>query len=137
VEVGIPVMGHIGLTPQSIHRFGGYSVQGRDAAKASYLTGSARALAGAGVFGMVLEAIPTELATEITGLVKVPTIGIGAGPHTDGQVMVINDIVGLFEGFQPKFVRRYAELGKLLREAAEAYVRDVKEGTFPSAEESY
>jgi 3-methyl-2-oxobutanoate hydroxymethyltransferase len=137
VEVGIPVMGHIGLTPQSIHRFGGYSVQGRDEAKAAYLKESAQALAEAGAFGMVLEAVPTSLAAEITNLVSVPTIGIGAGPHTDGQVMVINDIAGLFEGFQPKFVRRYAELGKLLREVAEAYVRDVKEGNFPSAEESY
>jgi 3-methyl-2-oxobutanoate hydroxymethyltransferase len=137
VEIGIPVMGHIGLTPQSIHRFGGYSVQGRDEAKASYLKESACALAEAGVFGMVVEAVPTDLATEITGLVKVPTIGIGAGPHTDGQVMVINDIAGLFDGFQPKFVRRYAELGKQLRETAEAYIRDVKDGSFPSADESY
>jgi 3-methyl-2-oxobutanoate hydroxymethyltransferase len=137
VEAGIPVMGHIGLTPQSIHRFGGYSVQGKTAEKAQYLRESAAALADAGAFSMVLEAVPVELAREITAAVPVPTIGIGAGPHTDGQVMVINDIAGLFEGFQPKFVRRYAELGKLLREAALAYVRDVKAGDFPSAEESY
>jgi len=137
VEIGIPVMGHIGLTPQSIHRFGGYSVQGRDQVKAAYLKESAQALAEAGVFGMVVEAVPTDLATEITNLVTVPTIGIGAGPHTDGQVMVINDIAGLFDGFQPKFVRRYGELGKQLRETAEAYIRDVKAGSFPSADESY
>jgi 3-methyl-2-oxobutanoate hydroxymethyltransferase len=137
VELGIPVMGHIGLTPQSIHRFGGYGVQGRSADKADYLKESADALAAAGVFSMVVEAVPAQLAREITSRVPVPTIGIGAGPDTDGQVMVINDIVGLFEGFQPRFVRRYAELGKLLREAAEAYIRDVKAGDFPSEAESY
>jgi 3-methyl-2-oxobutanoate hydroxymethyltransferase len=137
LDAGIPVMGHIGLTPQSIHRFGGYSVQGRDEKSASYLKESAQALAEAGVFSMVLEAVPIQLAKEITELVAVPTIGIGAGPHTDGQVMVINDIAGLFEGFQPKFVRRYGELGKALREIAAAYVRDVKAGSFPAEEESY
>jgi 3-methyl-2-oxobutanoate hydroxymethyltransferase len=137
VEMGIPVMGHIGLTPQSIHRFGGYQVQGKNEAQANYLRESAEALAEAGVFSMVLEAIPVDLARTITESVPVPTIGIGAGPHTDGQVMVINDIAGLFEGFTPKFVRRYDDLGKKLTEIAAAFVQDVKSGDFPSADESY
>lgn len=137
LEAGIPVMGHIGLTPQSIHRFGGYGVQGKDTRSAAYLKESAQVLAEAGVFSMVLEAIPAALGKEITELVSVPTIGIGAGPHTDGQVMVINDIAGLFEGFKPKFVRRYAELGQALHDVAAEYIRDVKAGTFPNEDESY
>lgn len=137
LEAGIPVMGHIGLTPQSIHRFGGYGVQGKDTRSAAYLKESAQVLAEAGVFSMVLEAIPAALGKEITELVAVPTIGIGAGPHTDGQVMVINDIAGLFEGFKPKFVRRYAELGQALHDVAAAYIRDVKAGSFPNEDESY
>jgi 3-methyl-2-oxobutanoate hydroxymethyltransferase len=137
IEAGIPVMGHIGLTPQSIHRFGGYQVQGRDEKQAAYLKESALALEQAGVFGMVLEAIPTELARQITESVKVPTIGIGAGPHTDGQVMVINDIAGLFDDFKPKFVRRYGDLGGELTRIARAFVEDVREGRFPGPEESY
>lgn len=137
IEAGIPVMGHIGLTPQSIHRFGGYQVQGKTTEQADYLRASAHDLQEAGVFAMVLEAVPTDLARDITESVKVPTIGIGAGPHTDGQVMVINDIAGLFEDFKPKFVRRYAELGARLSEVAEAFVKDVRSGNFPSDEESY
>jgi 3-methyl-2-oxobutanoate hydroxymethyltransferase len=137
VEVGIPVMGHIGLTPQSIHRFGGYHVRGRSAGQAAYLQDSAEALAASGAFSIVLEAVPTELARTITDRLSIPTIGIGAGPHTDGQVMVINDIAGLFEGFQPKFVRRYADLGDRITEVARAFVQDVKSGDFPSAKESY
>jgi 3-methyl-2-oxobutanoate hydroxymethyltransferase len=137
IEAGIPVMGHIGLTPQSIHRFGGYQVQGRNEKQAAYLKESALALEQAGVFGMVLEAIPTELARQITESVKVPTIGIGAGPHTDGQVMVINDIAGLFDDFKPKFVRRYGDLGSELTRIARAFVEDVREGRFPGPEESY
>lgn len=137
VEAGIPVMGHIGLTPQSIHRFGGYQVQGKDAKQAGYLKESASALVEAGVFSMVLEAIPTELAREITQAVPVPTIGIGAGPHTDGQVMVINDIAGLFDDFKPKFVRRYGDVGTELTRIARAFVEDVREGRFPGPEESY
>jgi 3-methyl-2-oxobutanoate hydroxymethyltransferase len=137
IEAGIPVMGHIGLVPQSIHRFGGYQVQGRDEAQAAYLKESALALAEAGVFSMVLEAIPTELARQITESVNVPTIGIGAGPHTDGQVMVINDIAGLFDEFKPRFVRRYGDLAGELERIARAYVEDVREGRFPGPEESY
>lgn len=137
VEAGIPVMGHIGLTPQSIHRFGGYQVQGRDQKQAAYLKESAAALVEAGVFSMVLEAIPTDLAREITESVSVPTIGIGAGPHTDGQVMVINDIAGLFDDFKPKFVRRYGDLGAELTRIARAFVDDVRGGKFPGPDESY
>ena len=137
IEAGIPVMGHIGLTPQSIHRFGGYQVQGRNEKQAAYLKESALALEQAGVFGMVLEAIPAELARQITESVKVPTIGIGAGPHTDGQVMVINDIAGLFDDFKPKFVRRYGDVGGELTRIARAFVEDVREGRFPGPEESY
>lgn len=137
IEAGIPVMGHIGLTPQSIHRFGGYQVQGRDQKQADYLKESALALAEAGVFGMVLEAIPTDLARQITESVPVPTIGIGAGPHTDGQVMVINDIAGLFDEFKPKFVRRYGNLAGELEKIARAFVEDVRDGRFPGPDESY
>jgi len=137
IEAGIPVMGHIGLVPQSIHRFGGYQVQGRDEQQAAYLKESAQALAEAGVFGMVLEAIPTELARQITELVPVPTIGIGAGPHCDGQVMVINNIAGLFDEFKPKFVRRYGDLATELERIARAFVDDVREGRFPGPDESY
>ena len=137
VEAGIPVMGHIGLTPQSIHRFGGYQVRGKTAKQADDLRSSAQALEEAGVFSMVIEAVPAELAREVTESLKVPTIGIGAGPHTDGQVMVINDIAGLFEDLQPKFVRRYAELGTRLTEVAQAFVDDVRSGSFPSDQESY
>lgn len=137
VEVGIPVMGHIGLTPQSIHRFGGYAVQGKTEEKAAYLQESAEALVEAGVFSMVLEAVPRDLAKSITEKVSVPTIGIGAGPDTDGQVMVINDIAGLFEDFQPKFVRRYGEMGKELTEISKRFIDDVRSGDFPSDKESY
>lgn len=137
IEAGIPVMGHIGLTPQSIHRFGGYQVQGKDEKQAAYLKESAQALAEAGVFSMVLEAIPTELARQITDSINVPTIGIGAGPHTDGQVMVINDIAGLFDEFKPRFVRRYGDLSSELERIARAYVDDVREGRFPGPDESY
>jgi 3-methyl-2-oxobutanoate hydroxymethyltransferase len=137
IEAGIPVMGHIGLTPQSIHRFGGYQVRGKNEEQANYLKESAQALEEAGVFGMVVEAVPTLLAREITELVNVPTIGIGAGPHTDGQVMVINDIAGLFDDFKPKFVRRYGDLGAELTRIATEFIRDVRKGDFPGPDESY
>lgn len=137
VQVGIPVMGHIGLTPQSIHRFGGYNVQGKDAKSAAYLRESAQALSEAGAFAMVVEGVPTALGKELTEIATVPTIGIGAGPHTDGQVMVINDIAGLYEDFKPKFVRQYGNLAQSLRDIADAFVKDVKDGSFPSEDESY
>jgi 3-methyl-2-oxobutanoate hydroxymethyltransferase len=137
IEVGIPVMGHIGMTPQSIGKLGGYSVQGKEEKKAQYLLESAKVLEDAGCFSIVLECIPKELAKKITASLKIPTIGIGAGPACDGQVLVINDILGLFEEFKPKFVRRYAELGKEIRKACKSFIDDVKAKKYPSDEESY
>ena len=137
VEVGIPVMGHIGLVPQSIHKFGKYSVQGKDKEAQKYLLDSALALEEAGCFSIVLESIPQDLAKKITENLKISTIGIGAGPSCDGQVLVINDILGLYEEFKPKFARRYAELSKEIRKAVKNYLDDVKSGKFPSAEESF
>lgn len=137
IEVGIPVMGHIGLIPQSIHQFGGYSVQGKDEKKRKYLLESAKKLEEIGCFSIVLESMPKDLGREISESIKIPTIGIGAGPDCDGQILVVNDILGLFEEFKPKFVRRYAELGKEIRRACERYREDVKSKRFPSEEESY
>lgn len=137
IEVGIPVMGHIGMTPQSIEKFGGYSVQGKDEKKAEYLLESAKVLENVGCFSIVLECIPRELAQKITSSLKIPTIGIGAGLDCDGQVLVVNDILGLYEEFKPKFVRRYAELGKEIRKACKNFVEDVKAKKYPSEEESY
>jgi len=137
IEVGIPVMGHIGLTPQSINRFGGYVVRGKSEEERKYLMESAKALEEIGCFSVLLESIPKKLAQEITESLKVPTIGIGAGAECDGQVLVVNDILGLFEDFKPKFVRRYAELGKEIRKACKNYLNDVKSGRFPVDEESY
>jgi 3-methyl-2-oxobutanoate hydroxymethyltransferase len=134
VRAGVPVMGHIGLTPQSVHKLGGYVVQGKDAEKAQALLRDARALEAAGCYAVVLECIPTELARVITGQVSIPTIGIGAGPSCDGQVLVINDLLGLDEAFTPRFVRRYAELGAQVRSAVERYAAEVKAGTFPAEE---
>jgi 3-methyl-2-oxobutanoate hydroxymethyltransferase len=137
IEVGIPVMGHIGLTPQSINRFGGYVVRGKSEEERKYLIESARVLEEIGCFSVLLESIPKKLALEITESLKVPTIGIGAGVSCDGQVLVINDILGLFEDFQPKFVRRYAHLGSEIKKACQDFLNDVKSGKFPSDEESY
>lgn len=137
IEVGIPVMGHIGMTPQSIGKLGGYSVQGKEEKQAQYLLESAKILEEAGCFSVVLECIPRELAKKITFSLKIPTIGIGAGPDCDGQVLVINDILGLFEEFKPKFVRRYAELSKEIRKACKNFIEDVKGKRYPSEEESY
>ena len=137
IEVGIPVMGHIGLTPQSINKFGGYVVRGKSEEERKYLIESAKALEEIGCFSVLLESMPKKLAEEITTSLRVPTIGIGAGAGCDGQVLVINDILGLFEDFQPKFVRRYAHLGKKIREACQSYLDDVKSGEFPSDKESY
>jgi 3-methyl-2-oxobutanoate hydroxymethyltransferase len=133
VEAGIPVMGHVGLTPQSVRALGGFKVQ-RDA---EAIAADARAVASAGAFALVLEAIPADLAARVTAEVAIPTIGIGAGPHCDGQVLVTPDLLGLFEGFRPRFVRRYAELGDAVRAAATAYVDDVRSGRFPSGDESF
>lgn len=136
VDAGIPVMGHLGLTPQSVLEFGGYGVQGRGAAGERLLE-EAAALAEAGCFGIVLEKIPSELAARVTTSVSVPTIGIGAGPHCDGQVLVLNDLLGLDPEFRPRFVRRYAELGPLITGAATRFASDVRSGAFPAAEHEY
>lgn len=133
VEAGIPVMGHVGLTPQSVHQMGGYKVQ-RDAAT---LTADARAIAEAGAFALVLECVPAPLAERITAGLPVPTIGIGAGVGCDGQVLVSHDLLGLFEGFRPRFVRRYAELADTIRDAAARYVDDVRQRRFPGSDESF
>ena len=139
VAYGIPVMGHIGLTPQSIHRFGGPKVQGREEKSRHYLIESARALQEAGCFSCVLELMQADIAAEVTeSLDTMATIGIGAGPHCDGQVLVINDMLGLREeGFKPKFLREYADLKPLISEAVKRYIADVQAGDFPSEKESY
>lgn len=139
VECGIPVMGHIGLTPQSIHRFGGPKVQGREEASREYLRQSALALEQAGCFAIVLELMEAAVAAEITrSLSTAATIGIGAGVACDGQVLVLNDMLGLKdESFSPKFLRQYANLTPLIREAVERYMDDVRSGRYPSADESF
>jgi 3-methyl-2-oxobutanoate hydroxymethyltransferase len=137
VDAEIPVMGHIGLTPQSVNAFGGFRVQGKTAETGEQILRDARAVEAAGAFSIVLESIPRELAARITAELHIPTIGIGAGPDCDGQVLVIHDLMGLSFGHQPKFARRYADVGAILSRAAADYCRDVREGTFPSDEESY
>ena len=137
VRAGVPVMGHIGLTPQSVHAMGGYVVQGKDPENAQRLLRDAKALEEAGCFAMVLECIPAELARFVTGHVRIPTVGIGAGPHCDGQVLVVNDLLGLDGAFKPKFVKRYAELGGSIEGAVGAYVNEVRGGAFPSDEHSF
>jgi 3-methyl-2-oxobutanoate hydroxymethyltransferase len=137
VDAEIPVMGHIGLTPQSVNAFGGFRVQGKTEAAGEQLLRDARAVEAAGAFSIVLESIPRELAAKITAELRIPTIGIGAGPDCDGQVLVIHDLVGLTFGHQPKFARRYADVGAMISRAAAEYCRDVREGNFPSDEESY
>lgn len=136
IEVGIPVLGHLGYTPQSVHRFGSNIVQGKTAARAGELLNDAIALEGAGVFAMVLECVPAEVARMITERLTVPTIGIGAGPFCDGQILVLHDMLGLTPR-SPRFVKRYAEFGREISEAAAAYVREVREGSFPAAEHCY
>lgn len=137
VTAGIPVMGHVGLLPQSIHQIGGYRVQGRDAAGVQKLLQDARALQEAGCFSVVLEAIPLQVSQQITEALEIPTIGIGAGPHCDGQVLVLHDLLGLESAASPKFVRRYADLSLTVRTALEAYVRDVRSGRYPDRQHSY
>ena len=137
VDVGIPVMGHLGLTPQSIHKFGTYQVRARDPEEADEVRRGARALQDAGAFAIVLEKIPASLAAEISRDLVIPTLGIGAGAGCDGQILVTPDMLGLYTRFQPRFVRRYAELGQIMRGAFERYVHDVKSGDFPSEDESY
>ena len=137
VEVGIPVMGHIGLTPQSVHALGGYRVQGRDAATAQRLENDAKALEDAGAFAVVLELVPAPLAAVITGALTVPTIGIGAGPDCDGQVLVLHDMLGLNDRFSAKFVKKYATLSDDVRNAVAAFSADVRAGAYPGKEHSF
>ncbi|MCC7143300.1 MAG: 3-methyl-2-oxobutanoate hydroxymethyltransferase [Candidatus Eisenbacteria bacterium] len=136
VEAGIPVMGHLGLTPQSVLAFGGYPVKGRGA-EADTLFDDARRLEDAGCFGLVLEKVPAALAARVTQALSIPTIGIGAGPDCDGQVLVLNDMLGIDPSFAPRFVRRYAEVGAAVREAATRYCAEVRDGGFPTAAHSY
>lgn len=133
----IPVMGHVGLTPQSYRKFGGFKVQGRETESARQIRDDAKALAEAGCFAIVLECVPDSLAAEITREIAIPTIGIGAGAACDGQVLVFHDVVGLTRDLRPKFVRRYADLSNVIETAARAFTRDVKDGAFPSKEESF
>lgn len=137
VERGIPVMGHLGLTPQSIHKFGGYQLQARDPESAERLMAAARALEAAGCFAIVLEKIPYQVAKRVTEALRIPTIGIGAGPHCDGQILVVDDVEGKFEDFVPKFVRRYANVAGEMKKAYRGYIEDVRKGSFPSLEESF
>jgi 3-methyl-2-oxobutanoate hydroxymethyltransferase len=137
VRAGIPVMGHIGLTPQTASQLGGYKVQGKDAESARRLQQSARDLEAAGAFSIVLECIPAQLSEAITKLVSIPTIGIGAGKHCDGQVLVTHDMVGMFEKFIPSFVKQYVNLAPQIKEAVAAYHSEVKNGTFPAEEHSF
>ena len=137
VRAGIAVMGHVGLTPQTASLLGGYHVQGRSAKQADKILREAILLDSLGVFSVVLECVPSVLTEKITRRVKCPTIGIGAGVHADGQVLVLNDMLGLESSVRPKFVRRYAQFGAVARKAALAYIRDVKESKFPTAQESF
>ena len=137
VDMDIPVMAHIGLTPQSIHRMGGYKVQGKKENQAEQLLLDAAAVVEAGAFAVVLEGIPQSLAARITGELPVPTIGIGAGPHCDGQVLVIHDILGLCEKYSPKFVKRYADVRSLIADAVTRYIAEVREGEFPTEGHSF
>jgi len=137
VGAGIPVMGHLGLTPQSVHQLGGYSLRGRNPDEADRLLREACALEDAGCFSMVLELIPVQLAGEITRAVRIPTVGIGAGLECDGQVLVLPDMLGLNPTFNPRFLRRFARLGDAARSGVEEYVEAVRNGEYPSEEESY
>jgi 3-methyl-2-oxobutanoate hydroxymethyltransferase len=136
-EAEIPVMGHVGLTPQSLNALGGYKVQGKTTDAADRLLRDARAVEAAGAFAVVLEAVPRELAAQITRDLRIPTIGIGAGPDCDGQILVLHDLVGLTFGATPKFARKYADVGKMIAKAAREYCEDVRGGTFPTDAESY
>lgn len=137
VRIGIPVMGHIGLTPQSVHALGGFKVQGREEAQAQRLRDDARALSEAGCFAIVLEGIPRELASEITASIATPTIGIGAGPDCDGQVLVLYDLLGMNEEFRPRFVKRYDNLAVRVRTAIDTYISEVRDGEFPGPEHTF
>ncbi|MDE7086319.1 MAG: 3-methyl-2-oxobutanoate hydroxymethyltransferase, partial [Prevotella sp.] len=137
LDAGIPVMAHLGLTPQSINKFGTYAVRAKEQAEADKLMRDARLLDEAGCFGITLEKVPAALAAEVTRAVKCPTIGIGAGNGTDGQVLVVADMLGMTQGFSPRFLRRYADLNAVITDAVGHYVEDVKSGDFPNENESY
>ncbi len=136
-DIDIPVMGHIGLTPQSIHRLGGYKIQGKEERQRQKLLADARAVERAGAFSLVLEAIPADLAQEITSALHIPTIGIGAGRHCDGQVLVIHDVLGLSGAFRPKFVKQYVQLEPLIKKAVQEFISEVKEKKFPTTAHSF
>ncbi|MCB6993698.1 3-methyl-2-oxobutanoate hydroxymethyltransferase [bacterium 210820-DFI.6.37] len=137
VAASIPVVAHIGLTPQSVNAFGGFKVQGKSEAAAQKLLDEARAIEEAGAFAVVLECVPEKLAAKISEAISIPTIGIGAGAGCDGQVLVYQDMLGLFSDFTPKFVKKFANVGEIVREAFEGYIKEVKEGTFPAKEHTY
>jgi 3-methyl-2-oxobutanoate hydroxymethyltransferase len=136
-KTGIPVMGHIGLRPQDVHKMGGYKIQGRDKNDAAQLKELAKKAEDAGAYALVLESIPRRLAAEITDSIKIPTIGIGAGPECDGQVLVINDLVGLSPGPMPKFVKKYANVKETMENATKEFISEVRQGTFPAEAHSY
>lgn len=137
VEMGVPVMGHIGFTPQSVHALGGFRVQGKTAQRATQILNDAKALEQAGAFAVVLEMVPDLVAKVITESIKIPTIGIGAGLHCDGQILVTDDLLGKYTDFKPSFVRRYANLAELSQNAIKDYIQDVKNGSYPGKEESF
>ena len=137
VQIGIPVMGHVGLTPQSIHQFGGYKVQGKEKEQREAILQDALAVEEAGAFSIVLEGVPMELAQEITRRLSIPTIGIGAGMHCDGQVLVVHDMLGLFDKYTPKFVKKYVDLKEVMAEAVKSFIAEVREGKFPDEEHSF
>ncbi len=137
IQAGISVMGHVGLTPQSVHQFGGYRVQGKNYLDARQIKKDALDLQKAGVFALVLEGMPMELAAEITAELEIPTIGIGAGSHCDGQILVTQDMLGMNLDFAPKFVKKYSEVGTAIRSAVQAYVDEVRSGAFPDKAHSY
>lgn len=137
LDAGIPVMGHLGLTPQSINKFGTYAVRAKEEREAEKLLSDARLLAETGCFSVVLEKVPAALAEKVTAEIAVPTIGIGAGAHCDGQILVVADMLGMTQGFSPRFLRRYADLNSVMTDAVGQYVTDVKSGDFPNESESY
>lgn len=137
VKAGVPVMGHLGLTPQSIYQFGTYTVRAKEKSEADKLIRDAKILEECGCFGVVLEKVPAALAQEVSSVLSIPTIGIGAGNGTDGQVLVVHDMLGITQDFQPRFLRRYAELGSTMDMAVKNFIMDVKNKQFPNADESY
>lgn len=137
LSAGVPVMGHLGLTPQSIYKFGTYAVRAKEEEEAEKLISDAKLLEECGCFGVVLEKIPADLAKKVSKEIKIPTIGIGAGPDTDGQVLVMHDMLGITAEFKPRFLRQYAQVGEIINDAVANYVKDVKAGEFPNEKESY